>query len=1015
MQSAAIAALGYDRSPSFVRSCELEARTCYSHHHVYRKARAECGLEGVYLLDDPTRPAEVPVVFCCRAENEADASRIHRCVWNQNVVPFVLIETPRKVRLYSGFRFAPDRAGDFESGVLEASLAFTEVATRLAALRADAIDTGAVWDRWHDALDTRARVDWSLLEELRRLETELRKRGLDRGHTHALIGKFIYLKYLRERKILSDRKLAKWHLTAADLFGNNAKVEAFGEANRHLDEWLNGAVFPMPGDAVRADHLQLVARVFIGGTAAGQLAMDLGIFDFAFIPIETISTIYEQFLHAPEEGRESRGREAGAYYTPIPVVNYMLGELESRRPLAEGMRVLDPSCGSGTFLVQCYRTLVEKRLRRGEVRPAELRDLLTRHIFGVDRDGDACQVTELSLILALLDYTTPPDLENSPQFRLPTLRGNNIFHADYFDPESGWASRRDALKVDWLVGNPPWRDARDTVPDDRLALEWMRGHAGEYPVGGNQVAEAFVWHSLPLLAENAAAALLLPAMTLFKLESTRFRAQFFQTVQAWCVANFANLAYVLFAGRSQSPALALFFQPRHGSEEGPAPDERLLAFTPLLANQRASRTAGRGRLRDTWGVVVNGAELRELRPAAIADGGFRAWKTAMWGSSRDDKLLARMAGRFPSLAEFATEHELRVHEGFQLRVADSGEDTQPMPELAGAKQVDFDKLRKCGRIFAFPPEAISTIPTEMAYVRSRGGLAGVGVSRPPHVIVDASRRFAVFSDEFIAVPPRKIGIAGPRRVADLLKALSVYLSSRFCVYQQFFTTPEWGVRTSLATLDALRSMPVPLGRLSDAERRDWAALQEHLAAESRSRGTPSDASLDELDDRVCRILGITPAERLLVEDFVRWDMQLVKGKVMAGVVAAPSLRDLQAYLTTLKGELDDFVGRDADVSHSVQAVRAEASAMLAVRLVRGAAEPPIVVSAHQTTAAALARVREQLLERHSQWLYFERCLTVYQGGAMYVLKPLEMIHWTRRQAVLDADEIVAETLGGQHA
>jgi hypothetical protein len=53
------------------------------------------------------------------------------------------------------------------------------------------------------------------------------------------------------------------------------------------------------------------------------------------------------------------------------------------------------------------------------------------------------------------------------------------------------------------------------------------------------------------------------------------------------------------------------------------------------------------------------------------------------------------------------------------------------------------------------------------------------------------------------------------------------------------------------------------------------------------------------------------------------------------------------------------------------------------------------------------------LRRHSQWLYFERSLKIYQEDVMYVFKPLEAIHWTRRQAILDAGEIVAETLGSR--
>jgi hypothetical protein len=144
-------------------------------------------------------------------------------------------------------------------------------------------------------------------------------------------------------------------------------------------------------------------------------------------------------------------------------------------------------------------------------------------------------------------------------------------------------------------------------------------------------------------------------------------------------------------------------------------------------------------------------------------------------------------------------------------------------------------------------------------------------------------------------------------------------------------------------------------------------------------------------------------------------MQMVQGKVPEGLVAPPSDRVIHSYLSTLKGELDGFLGDDAGVSHDVCAVRGSDSAMLVVRVVNGAAPRPVLMDGSEETAAALVQTRKHLLKQHSQsqWLYFERCLKVYQDGAMFVLKPLEMIHWTRRQAILDAGEIVAETLGTQ--
>jgi type I restriction-modification system DNA methylase subunit len=98
--------------------------------------------------------------------------------------------------------------------------------------------------------------------------------------------------------------------------------------------------------------------------------------------------------------------------------------MDKRRQLRRSVRVFDPSRGSGAFLVQCYRRLIEREFisRKKKPAPHELATLLKRHIFGVDMDEDACSVAEFSLYLTLLDYVEPTDLINHPRFRLPTLR-----------------------------------------------------------------------------------------------------------------------------------------------------------------------------------------------------------------------------------------------------------------------------------------------------------------------------------------------------------------------------------------------------------------------------------------------------------------------------------------------------------------------------------------------------------------------------------------------------------------
>jgi len=109
---------------------------------------------------------------------------------------------------------------------------------------------------------------------------------------------------------------------------------------------------------VKPEHLQKVAGIFAGDEANGQMALFTDLYDFSHLPIETLSVVYEQFLHHKEDGDDtSEGEESGAYYTPVCLADFMIEEMDRKLPLRDGVAVFDPACGSGAFLVQAYRRL----------------------------------------------------------------------------------------------------------------------------------------------------------------------------------------------------------------------------------------------------------------------------------------------------------------------------------------------------------------------------------------------------------------------------------------------------------------------------------------------------------------------------------------------------------------------------------------------------------------------------------------------------------------------------------
>ena len=86
--------------------------------------------------------------------------------------------------------------------------------------------------------------------------------------------------------------------------------------------------------------------------------------------------------------------------------------------------------------------------------------------------------------------------------------------------------------------------------------------------------------------------------------------------------------------------------------------------------------------------------------------------------------------------------------------------------------------------------------------------------------------------------------------------------------------------------------------------------------------------------------------------------------------------------------------------------------MVEIRIGKGAGarRKPAVLKADPQTSKEFEQARELLRRRHSQWMYFNRDLIMFQGDLTYLFKPMQRVHWTRSQAAVDADQIISETL-----
>jgi len=249
-------------------------------------------------------------------------------------------------------------------------------------------------------------------------------------------------------------------------------------------------------------------------------------YHFGIMPVEILGTVYERFLgnvirltagHQAKIEEKAEVRKAGGvYYTPGYIVEYIVKhtvgrQIKGRSPMQlaglrngkEPFRVLDMACGSGSFLLGAYRCLLDYCLnwyiehkpenfkkavyqdpRNGHWRLTieEKKRILTTHIFGVDIDLQAVEVTKLSLLLKVLEGETDQSLSLGQlafgDRALPNLAdnikcGNSLIGPDYFtgklimDPEEmkrvnpfdwkqGFPDTIKAGGFDCIVGNPPY-------------------------------------------------------------------------------------------------------------------------------------------------------------------------------------------------------------------------------------------------------------------------------------------------------------------------------------------------------------------------------------------------------------------------------------------------------------------------------------------------------------------------------------------------------------------------------
>ena len=312
------------------------------------------------------------------------------------------------------------------------------------------------------------------------------------------------------------------------------------------------------------------------------------------------------------------------------------------------------------------------------------------------------------------------------------------------------------------------------------------------------------------------------------------------------------------------------------------------------------------------------------------------------------------------------------------------------------------------------------MPSERTFVRRGRFSLPMSICEPPHVIVSAARNFAVYTDEFLIVPPRQTGIASKPENAGLLKALALYLNSDFVTYHQFLTTPQLGIKREVGTLRSLKSLPIPF----HSDQKDWSAwesLYDHLRlTEQLAVGEGQFEWYTEGDGAA-----LLEKLNLLVNEPLDWTRRRGPLSAISFMFAGRSWMakwDVQRSVRLIpknSGVTRSVAGRVGRLSWGRRPARHRLTIVYdRVRQwrrwswceERSRSRLCCVEPADGAVGLEFEKVRTRLRERRSQWVYFERNLRMYEDTRTYLFKPMQRLHWTESQAFANASSIIADTL-----
>lgn len=1044
-----------------------ETREFRRHGHALRRIFADLRIDAVLCVEG--RPSVC--IKDARALSIAEVESLRRQLWNLGATTLLLVEGQRDIKVFSTLvKPAKDDTNGNNAQLPQEtiqSLQVAELALRLGQL-IHRVETGAIY-RDHESLFDRAcAVDRDLLENLREARNLICPRKSQKGYeqAHALIGRFLFSSYLLDRRIIGRAYLHNANLPEADdMLGLLAAAPTNGPKTletlfKLLQRDFNGSLFGnlLEDHQIGATEVTYLQRFLSGeNLRTGQLSL-FKLYNFDFIPVELISSIYEEFLGAeaeaddssnnPESPHHDNQRSQGAYYTPPRLAELAVDIATEGWNTLLDKRCLDPACGSGVFLVILFIRMAEEwRTRNPNAdtgrRYEELMRLLSENLRGIDIHPTACLVTCFSLYLAFLDQMNPKEVvelrdalerdtkekilprilweHEKPRPKHPhfaTVRGLDFFLLP--------AEKEFHL----VIGNPP-RVSRKSAP---TAEKWLFSEDDNPYAKGIKAKElsqtlfpahelgcAFMWKAgLHLLPEGRVCQVL-PSRVFLSNNTDRFQSAWLKHHRLETFWLLADWRKVLFPS-AKCPCFVSRYHPRKqnealGSFEFITPKVELLdpreALIPVLPEDQKLLSEAS---------IVSAASREEAAAA---------WKEQHWGTPRDATLISRLM-QMPKLKRLARRPPRDIES--------ISEDRHRVWFKGQGFRATSQSTEKIHKVFWNDNARFLPAETEISgLILLRGDTKPIGklyqargldrkrnplLFKSPLLLINKACTKFLYSDFDVLFQDDFQSICAPKHEEDELLFLTAVLSTPLTQYLLFHTTANIGIERDIARLEEILELPFPLPEdMKDPERSN--SILHSCAHRLRTlrtdlekpknflkRDTLVQDAQHQIYRFVCDYFEICEWEQRLIQDTVELfrpsstPASLTSDKLLT---AKPSKR---AHRKEYADELvKTFRGWSRTNRHLwVQgSVGAKIGLALMTFGVGDNAKKYAESPAEDRITQALDSIRKTTAQ---SGVLFSRLrgFVLYEPDRVHIIKPLNRRHWTRTAALNDADEILTRMM-----